>query len=70
MDFIVDESTGIAVVEYLRSVGHDVLAVAETMSQANDSDILARAVSEGRILVTNDMVSGVLSPSQLQGELL
>ena len=43
MQFIVDESTGAAVLEYLRSVGHDVLAVAETMPQAEDQDILARA---------------------------
>jgi len=56
----VDESTGIAVVEYLRSAGHDVLAVAETMPQANDPEILARAVSEGRILVTNDKDFGDL----------
>ena len=60
MDFIVDESTGTAVVEYLRNVGHDVLAVAETMPQADDSDILARAASEGRILVTNDKDFGEL----------
>ena len=54
MHFIVDESTGTGVVAYLRSVGHDALAVAEIMPQANDPDILARAVSEERILVTND----------------
>jgi len=51
---IVDESTGAAVVDYLRSVGHDVLAVAETTPQAEDPDILALAASEQRILVTND----------------
>jgi hypothetical protein len=33
LSFLVDESTGSAVVEYLRSNGHDVLAVAETMPQ-------------------------------------
>ena len=60
MRFIVDESTGTAVVEYLRSIGHDVLAVAEMMPQADDRDILARAVSEGRILVTNDKDFGEL----------
>lgn len=60
MDFIVDESSGTAVVAYLRSVGHNVLAVAETMPQANDSDILVRAASEGRILVTNDKDFGDL----------
>jgi predicted nuclease of predicted toxin-antitoxin system len=60
MHFIVDESTGTAVVKYLRSVGHDVLAVAETMPQADDLDIVARAVGEGRILVTNDKDFGEL----------
>ena len=58
--FIVDESSGTAVVECLRSAGHDVLAVAETMPQADDPDILARAVSEGRIPVTNDKDFGEL----------
>lgn len=60
MQFIVDESTGTAVVEYLRSVGHDVLAVAEVIPQADDGDILARAVSEARILITNDKDFGEL----------
>jgi predicted nuclease of predicted toxin-antitoxin system len=60
MHFIVDESTGTGVVAYLRSLGHDALAVAETMPQADDLDILARAVSEGRILITNDKDFGEL----------
>jgi len=60
MQFMVDESTGTAVVEYLRSAGHDVLAVAETMPQAEDLDILARAHGEERILVTNDKDFGEL----------
>jgi hypothetical protein len=34
MQFVVDESTGAAVAEYLRSSGYDVLVVAETMPQA------------------------------------
>ena len=58
--FIVDESTGAAVVEYLRSIGHDVLAVAEAMPQAEDRDILARAANDRRILVTNDKDFGEL----------
>ncbi len=58
---MVDESTGMAVVNYLRSLGYDVLSVAETMSQAADSDIMARASSEGRILVTNDKDFGALA---------
>ena len=60
MKFIVDESSGAAVAEYLRSMGHNVLAVAEVLSQANDQDILARAVNEGRIVVTNDKDFGEL----------
>ena len=60
MRFIVDESTGSAVVESLRNAGHDVLAVSEAMPQADDPDILARARSEGRILVTNDKDFGDL----------
>ena len=60
MNFIVDESTGAAVVTFLRATGHDVLAVAEDMPQANDHEILARAVQDGRILVTNDKDFGEL----------
>jgi predicted nuclease of predicted toxin-antitoxin system len=58
--FIVDESTGIAVTEYLRRSGHDVVAVAEITPQALDPDILSRASSEGRILITNDKDFGDL----------
>ncbi len=60
LQFLVDESTGIAVIRYLRGFGHDVLAVAEAMPKADDLDILARAVSERRILVTNDKDFGEL----------
>lgn len=60
VQFIVDESTGTAVVEYLRSAGHDVLAVAEAMPRADDQDILARAVSDRRIIITNDKDFGEL----------
>ena len=60
MRFVVDESTGAAVVAYLRRVGHNVLAVAEAMPQADDPDILARAAGEDRILITNDKDFGEL----------
>ena len=60
LQFLVDESTGIAVIRYLRGFGYDVLAVAEAMPKADDLDILARAVSERRILVTNDKDFGEL----------
>ena len=60
MRFIVDESTGAAVVRHLHAAGHDVLAVADEMPQAGDPDVLARAAHEGRILVTNDKDFGEL----------
>ncbi len=60
MHFVVDESTGAAVAEYLRSSGYDVLVVAETMPRADDADILTRATAEGRIVITNDKDFGEL----------
>lgn len=60
MQFVVDESTGVAVAEYLRSSGYDVLVVAETMPQADDAAILTRARAEGRIVITNDKDFGEL----------
>jgi len=60
MDFIVDECTGAAVVEHLRGAGHDVVVVAESMSQADDQTILDRAFDEKRILITNDKDFGEL----------
>jgi predicted nuclease of predicted toxin-antitoxin system len=60
MRFIVDESTGAAVVQYLREQGHDVLAVAEVMPQADDKDILERAAMDSRVLITNDKDFGEL----------
>ena len=60
MRFIVDESTGMAVVGYLRESGHDVLAVGEAMPQANDAQILDTAGKEERILITNDKDFGEL----------
>ena len=60
MRSIVDESTGAAVVEYLKAAGHDVLAVAESMPRAGDPEILATALGEKRIVVTNDKDFGEL----------
>jgi predicted nuclease of predicted toxin-antitoxin system len=56
----VDASTGIAVALFLRDAGHNVLAVPESMYQPGDSDILARAVAEARIVITNDKDFGEL----------
>jgi len=58
--FLIDESTGASVAEYLRRAGFDVLFVGETMQQADDADILAQAAHENRILMTNDKDFGEL----------
>jgi predicted nuclease of predicted toxin-antitoxin system len=60
MKFIVDESTGKAVAQFLREIGHDVVAVTETMPATEDRDILIKAASEGRIVITNDKDFGEL----------
>jgi predicted nuclease of predicted toxin-antitoxin system len=61
MKFVVDESTGVAVVEYLRDAGHDVVAVSEAMPQGDDRDIMAEAATTTRILITNDKDFGELA---------
>jgi predicted nuclease of predicted toxin-antitoxin system len=60
MKFIVDESAGMAIAQYLRGIGHDVVAVAETIPQADDQTILIKAASESRVLITNDKDFGEL----------
>lgn len=54
MRFLVDECTGTSVVAYLREAGHDAVAVADVMPEADDEDILNYAVTEERVVVTND----------------
>ncbi len=60
MRFLVDEFVSRDVTEYLRGSGHDVLAIVEAMPGADDEDILARAVEEKRIVITNDKDFGEL----------
>jgi predicted nuclease of predicted toxin-antitoxin system len=58
--FLVDESTGRSVAAFLRRAGHDVAFVAELMLGAPDEAVLERALSENRVLVTNDKDFGEL----------
>jgi len=60
MRFVVDASTGIHVVRYFRASGQDVLAVAEIMPYAEDNEILALALEQRRVLITNDKDFGEL----------
>lgn len=52
--WLVDESTGRAVVEWLRHRGFDVVSVRDSMPQAGDAEIIARARTEDRVIITND----------------
>ena len=60
MRFFVDESAGASVAQLLRDQGHEVLAVAEAMPMAVDTDILLKAAAERSIVVTNDKDFGDL----------
>ena len=57
---LVDESTGRSVTEWLRSAGHDVVCVTESLPEAGDSDILNLAVRDQRLIITNDKDFGEL----------
>lgn len=54
MRFLVDESTGPAVSEWLRQQNHDVFCVFDQARGLNDDAIIAKALAENRILITND----------------
>lgn len=58
--FLVDESTGSGVAEWLRDAGHDVAMMPQSPVPTTDSDILDMAVQEDRIVVTNDKDFGEL----------
>jgi predicted nuclease of predicted toxin-antitoxin system len=54
MRFLVDECTGPAVAQWLRERGHDVFSVFEQGRGMDDDEVIHRASTENRILVTND----------------
>lgn len=54
MRFLVDECTGPSVARWLREAGHDVFSVYEEDRGIDDDTVIARAVAENRIIVTND----------------
>lgn len=60
MKFLVDESVEYRVVEYLKSLGHDVVAIAEGKPSLPDTHVLAYAHKTKRILLTNDKDFGTL----------
>ena len=54
MRFLVDESTGPAVAEWLTNEGHEVFSIYDSARGMHDDDIVKKAFEENRILVTND----------------
>ena len=60
MKLLADECCDAALVETLRADGHDVLYVFESLRGAFDEDVLTRAFSEDRLLITEDKDFGEL----------
>jgi predicted nuclease of predicted toxin-antitoxin system len=60
MNLFADENIARAVVAWLRARGHDVLYASEAHAGAPDSDRLARAEAEERLILTADMDFGEL----------
>lgn len=58
--FLADESCDFAAVRALRTEGFDVLSVAEASAGADDDRVIARALHDGRILLTEDKDFGQL----------
>ena len=60
MNFLVDECCDAALVNALRTNGHDVVYVMEDLKGATDEEVLEHALSERRILITEDKDFGEL----------
>jgi predicted nuclease of predicted toxin-antitoxin system len=59
--WIVNENVSRTVIRTLRERGHDVLSIKESLRGASDTDILARAQAEERVVVTQDKDFGELA---------
>ncbi len=60
MRFLADECCDAALVSALRGDGHDILYAVESLQGATDDELLFRAYSEHRILLTEDKDFGEL----------
>ena len=58
--FLADESCDFGVVKALRAEGYDVLALTEITTRSIDSEVIAQAFQEKRILLTEDKDFGQL----------
>ena len=60
MRWLADECVAASLVARLREAGHDVLYIAEIGAGTSDTDIVALAHEEGRLLLTEDKDFGDL----------
>lgn len=60
MKFLADECCDAALVQALRTDGHDVLYALESLCGGSDDEILSRALAEDRLLLTEDKDFGEL----------
>jgi predicted nuclease of predicted toxin-antitoxin system len=58
--WLADECVAASLVAFLRAAGHDVLYVAESSSGLSDTDVIALALRETRLLLTEDKDFGDL----------
>jgi len=59
--FLLDECCDASLVQDLRTSGHDVIYAIESLRGANDEEILTRAFSDDRILITEDKDFGEIA---------
>jgi|SRR3954463_14711511 predicted nuclease of predicted toxin-antitoxin system len=64
--FLADENCDFAVVRALRSAGYDVTAISEAAPQIPDTDVIALADRERRVLLTEDKDFGQLVYAELR----
>jgi len=60
MRFLADANLPVALVEMLRSAGHNVLAANEDLPNASDEFLVERAIHDERVLITQDKDFGQL----------
>ncbi len=60
MKFITDENLGVRIPRFLKSLGFDIISVTEVALSHPDTDVLALANKENRILLTTDKDFGEL----------
>jgi predicted nuclease of predicted toxin-antitoxin system len=61
MRIIANENVSATVIRGLRSRGHDVVSVKESMRSAPDDVVLRRATAESRLVITHDKDFGALA---------